>query len=107
MRPITVKELALPIRKVAIKAGFKLRDAAEKAVRESALAPTSNAEATVLAKLAKVPRTTVLSWMRKYRKEQAAIQAERLELLGPAHTNFTVYVCADGVVCGHKDEVFG
>lgn len=106
MKALTVRELAAPVRKACRKAGFKLADSAEDAIRGSALLPESSIEATILARLAGVPRTTVLTWMINQRRKAAEVQAERLELLGPP-TAFAVYVNASGVVCPREEVSCG
>lgn len=102
MRPVLVGELAETVRKACLRGGFSLTDKAEDAIRGSELLPESGSEITILAKLAGVPRTTVLTWVIHQRQRAAAIQAERLELLGhPAA--FAVYVNASGVVCSREE----
>jgi hypothetical protein len=98
MKALTVGELAAPVRNACKKAGFKPTDTAEDAIRGSDLLPESSTEITILAKLAGVPRTTVLTWVIHQRQKAAAIQAERLELLGGPDF-FRVQVDASGVVC--------
>jgi len=102
VKALTVGELAAPVRKACLKAGFKSTDTAEDAIRGSELLPENSSEVTILAKLAGVPRTTVLGWVIKQRQQAAAIQAERLELLGPP-TTFAVYINASGVVCTREE----
>ena len=98
MKALTVAGLRPIVQKACLKAGFQLTDSAEAAIRGSALLPESSTEATILAKLAGVPRTTVLTWMVNQRRKAAEIQAERLELLGGPEC-FRVQVDASGVVC--------
>ena len=106
MKALTVGELSPHVQKACLRAGFGIADTAEDAIRGSELLPESSSEATILAKLAGVPRTTVLTWMINQRKKAAEIQAERLELLGGSEC-FTVYVTPGGVVCGEKEVAYG
>jgi hypothetical protein len=101
--PLTVRELATPVRKAVRKLGFKLGDHAEDAITKSALLPECATEAAILARLAGVPRTTVLTWMANARAKQAAIQQERLELLGNP-SDVLVFVDVHGCVCSHRSE---
>lgn len=103
MRAIRVQGLRPLVRKACLAAGFKDTDAAEKAIRGSALLPTNSAEGAILAKLSGVPRTTILNWMAHAKAQADAIQAERLELLGPPG-NIIVFVAPDGCVCCDRNE---
>ena len=64
------------------------------------------AEITLLAKLAGVKRATVCTWVIHQRQRAAAIQAERLELLGGPDF-FRVAVNSSGVVCPLEEVACG
>lgn len=101
--PITVQDLRVHVRKALITLGFKPGDTAESAICNSPLLPECATEAAIIAKLAGVPRTTVLTWMARHRAKQAAIQQERLELLGDP-SDVLVFIDAHGSVCGDRSE---